>query len=48
MRHSRLAIEIAALLLVKAALLFALWAMFFSSAHRPAMSPAAVESRLAP
>jgi hypothetical protein len=48
MRIPRLAIEIATLLLLKAALLFALWAAFFSPAHRVHIDPAAVQAHLAP
>ena len=44
MRHSRLALEIAALLLIKGALLFALWAVFF--AHRPVIDADAVGTHL--
>ena len=44
MRPSRLGVEIAALLILKAALLFALWAAFF--AHRPAVDADAVGTHL--
>ena len=44
MRPTRLAVEIGALLLLKAAMLFALWSTFF--AHRPAIDAAAVGSHL--
>ena len=44
MRPSRLAFEIGALLLLKAALLFALWSIFF--AHRPAVDAEAVGAHL--
>jgi hypothetical protein len=44
MRMSRLAVEIAALLVLKAALLFALWSLFF--AHRPAIDAQAVDAHL--
>ena len=44
MRPSRLALEIATLLLLKAALLFALWSIFF--AHRPHVDADAVGAHL--
>ena len=44
MRHPRLALEIAALLLIKGAMLFALWSVFF--AHRPAIDAESVGTHL--
>lgn len=48
MRTSRLAIEIAALLALKLALLIALWALFFSPAHRAHVDPSKMQVHLAP
>ena len=44
MRHSRLGFEIATLLLIKAAMLFALWSAFF--AHHPTVDAEAVGAHL--